>query len=272
MISHDEEIKSLRDAVLQLRRSQRQVRVGIIAGAAAALAGVLLVGAQDPDPRRVVASQLTLTDPAGKPRAILECRDNGAVVFELKDSAQKTRLSLSVQADGSSDLTFRDKDSNPRIALGCNEGEASQLVYLDAQGKPIVALGADESEERAGLVINRNNELQGCLFFDAKGTNGLIVRDATGDNVVHAGRSKDGGPMIAITDMEGRFGIMQGLDGRNKPYIELRDPTTARLIRRIPKQRGQDQGEGWDRAPNWKLTEKNQASADIRQLEQDDVP
>lgn len=230
----DAQVQSLRDEVLILRRTQRRTQQWVVASVAVILAGTLLVGAQKPEPREVVTNRLTLVDRDGRPRATLKCRDDGTVAFKLNDSEQKTRLSFSVASDGTSALSFLDRDSNPRIAMGSNEGEAWQLTYLNRQGRPIVSLGAEDDEERVGLVINRDNQMQGCFFFDTKGTNGLIVRDASGDNVVHAGRDSDGKPMIAITDMEGKHGIIQGLDDRNQPYLELRDPSTARLIRRLP--------------------------------------
>ncbi len=125
----------LEGRIEELQRSNRRLRITIVA--LALMGGALITMAQaSPNSNEIVeARQIVLRDASGNVRAVFGSTPQGAVGLNLDDANGRTRLTLDVDYAGSPGLDLFDQNGKRRaiISLG-QHGEPGAGLY-DAAGK-----------------------------------------------------------------------------------------------------------------------------------------
>ena len=83
---------------------------------------------------------LRLHNQAGRPAAILQVRDNGAVALRLLDTAEQERAELRLDEHGTPSLVLSGANGRPRVALTAEEiGEVGEqrIVLRDRLGRSV---------------------------------------------------------------------------------------------------------------------------------------
>jgi hypothetical protein len=116
---------------------------------------------------RVVARQLAIVDESGRERVILRVA-NGAPSVALTDTAGRLRAFLALKPDGAPLLTLNDASATTRAALQvtndsalltlANKAGKARAQFALAADTPMLSLMDEPGTLRASLVVGKNKE------------------------------------------------------------------------------------------------------------------
>jgi hypothetical protein len=153
----DGRLFSLEERLGDLQRSNRRLRITIVA--LALVGGALITMAQaSPNSSEIVeARQFVLRDASGNVRAVLGSTPEGAVGLNLDDATGRMRVTLDVDYAGS-----------PGLDLFDQSGKRRALISLGQHGEPGAGLYDAQEKLRTSLDIPSTNT-PGLAFYHEDG-------------------------------------------------------------------------------------------------------